>query len=75
MPYFEPSGLLVRRLLIEERLVNPYRVHRVVRGKGFKASYQNIRNLFYWLRRLGLIKAYKVGRPSKPHLQLQHIIN
>jgi DNA-binding PadR family transcriptional regulator len=68
------TGVFIRGYLIEHGRAYPYEVFKALReelmemgypARGLKwGSYQNVRNYFYWLRRLGLIEP-EVEVPSE----------
>lgn len=67
------TSLFIRDFLIEHREANPYEIYselsKVQEQEGIskrKNLYQNIRNYFYWLRKLGLIHPTRTEPSRNP---------
>jgi len=74
--YPKGTGVFIRQYLLEHGEAYPYQVFKALRRflfpegypvKGFYVgSYQNIRNYFYWIQRLGLIEPSREEPSLKP---------
>lgn len=68
-------GLFIRDYLLTRGEAYPYEVYRAYKeavsatGRRPRASYQNVRNYFFWLSRLGLIEPSRAEPPSNPDLK------
>lgn len=68
-------GLFIRSYLLERGEAYPYEVYRAYRealkelGSRRRASYQSVRNYFWWLASLGLIAPSRTEPSSNPALK------
>jgi len=73
------TSQFIREYLLEHGEAYPYEVFKALRevlrsiglpARGIKwGSYQNMRNYFYWLEKLGLIEPVRTEPSSNPNLQ------